>query len=179
MSLTLASTPRRALLPSHSAATWQVVAKQEFQVLHGRGTFVTRLLTPRLMRVGAILRTVAARKVLTGFQVRLKSTITPLVESIHRRIKATGPISVADYMRESLLHPEHVKPLLYRRHSCRLELVQVGKFLSLQPSPPLPLFRATTWRTMFLGLKVTSSLHLRYLRCLERYVYRLVYSDYH
>jgi NADH dehydrogenase [ubiquinone] 1 alpha subcomplex assembly factor 7 len=33
--------------------------------------------------------------------------MTPLAASLARRIRATGPISVAEYMTECLLHPEH------------------------------------------------------------------------
>ena len=33
--------------------------------------------------------------------------MTPLAGQLSRRISATGPITVADYMAECLLHPEH------------------------------------------------------------------------
>ena len=33
--------------------------------------------------------------------------MTPLAEILHRRIRQTGPISLAEYMADGLLHPEH------------------------------------------------------------------------
>jgi len=38
-----------------------------------------------------------------------KSAQTPLVESLRRRILTTGPLPVADYMRECLTNPHHVR----------------------------------------------------------------------
>ena len=33
---------------------------------------------------------------------------TPLVDILERRIRVTGPITVAEYMRECLINPQHV-----------------------------------------------------------------------
>ncbi|XP_067943499.1 protein arginine methyltransferase NDUFAF7, mitochondrial-like [Watersipora subatra] len=57
--------------------------------------------------VGSLRRTSCIMVTRRGLRSSSKSSKTPIVETLERRIRVTGPITVADYMRECLTHPQH------------------------------------------------------------------------
>ena len=81
---------------------------------------------------------------------QLPPCITP---QFHCVLQATGPVTVAEYMRECLLHP-----------------VFVSTALSIAYMNGSPLLRGTTCRKMCLVKRVTLLLHLKSAKFLERYI---------
>jgi len=57
----------------------------------------------------SLMRSIGVRQFLFSRRAYGKSAQTPLVESLRRRILTTGPLTVADYMRECLTNPHHVR----------------------------------------------------------------------
>lgn len=99
---------------------------------------------------------------LVSQNAKVKSKKTPLVDHLSKIIRAHGPITVAQYMRECLTNPEHVRN---HKLSQALHYYHLNHWISCLSS------RATTCITMCLEPKEILSHPQKYHKCLVRCVF--------
>ena len=76
-----------------------------------------------------------------------------LIEHLAQRIQSSGPITVADYMREASFHPKYVR-------DCPTETVLII-YLDHRTNLPFSSFRALIHAMKYTGKKVSGSKHVK------------------